>query len=251
MRSSSDEPSALGSVKRSLYSDLLHAFLKERETLRKAGWVVSDQESPAWWDDLRSPHEIAIAAVLVQLNSWEKVKEAVVHLRERGLADLRALSGLSVERIDSLISGINFHRSKAERLKRLAELYLEKGDELFKQYETLRSIKGIGEETARAITLFAGNVMTVPPSDYLSRVLSRVLGVKLTKEEASKEVLRALGSLFELKLFYAGITTVGKLFCKPRPRCEKCIIRAYCNYADEALRVGGEAAAGVAGGQSS
>ena len=231
---------ARGGVKTSLHAELLETFRRNIKVLRKAGWVVAQEESPAWWDDLQSPHEVAIAAVLVQLNSWEKVKEAVVRLREKGLADLRELSRLSVEEIDREIYTINFHRTKAERLKRLSELYMVYGDRLFKEYDLLRSVKGIGEETARAIMLFAGNVRTVPPSEYLSRVLSRVYGTKLSKDEAAKLVSGWTEDLFSTKLLYAGITTVGKLFCKPEPRCKECIISSYCNYSREAIRVGGK-----------
>ncbi len=227
-------------MKRSLHAELLKAFLNNAEVLRRAGWVIADESSPAWWDDLMSPQEVAIAAILVQLNSWEKVKEAVVKLREKGLADLRELAKLSVEEIDKEISSINFHRTKAERLKRLSLLYETYGERALKDYSLLRSVKGIGEETAKAIMLFAGNVKAVPPSEYLARVLSRVEGVRLDKAQAAREVEEAFDRLFDLKLFYAGITAVGKLFCKPRPRCNECIISSYCKYYREAIRMGGE-----------
>ncbi|MGC9106072.1 MAG: endonuclease III domain-containing protein [Thermoprotei archaeon] len=238
-------------MKRSLYADLLKVFEERKDVLRSAGWVVAPPESPAWWDDLKSPHEVAIAAILVQLNSWEKVKETVEKLREEGLADLGELNSLSPERIDGLISRINFHRTKAERLKRLAELYSQRGDEILRDYHALRSIKGVGEETAKAIMLFAGNVLTVPPSEYLSRVLSRVTGIRMDKEEAASSVLQAFQDLYQVKLFYAGITTIGKLFCKPKPKCDKCIIAGFCNFYRETLRMGGESTADLSRGEGS
>jgi len=159
-----------------------------------------------------------------------------MNLRERGIT-LKELAGLKAEEVEKLLKSVGFRRAKAERLVGLAraierigglEGLKSKGPEYVRRF--LRSIKGIGEETADAITLFALNLPTIPISKYVRTVLSR-LGLEGSDEQLRKLIMEQLRSLRELKLFYAGVTSVGKVACKKEPKCGLCPLRGVCRFA--------------------
>ena len=100
--------------------------------------------------------------------------------------------------------------------------------------DLLISLRGVGKETADSITLFALNKRTVPISSYVRRVLVRV---GIVNQEDSYEKLRewildTIGDdLFDLKLLYAGVTSVGRTACKIIPKCDICPLKDGCSFA--------------------
>ncbi|ARM77185.1 DNA endonuclease III [Acidianus manzaensis] len=198
------------------------------------GWIVSDASSFEWWGGLKTAHEITISAFLVQMTRWESVVKVINKLREKQLNKIENLSKLSVEDLEKEIRSINFYKTKARRLKAFADKVAEEGGlENFLKIEKrpiLLSMEGIGEETADSLLLFAGNNVIFPQSEYLRRVMSRVLGKKLTKSGAKQIVEEKLNKdLFEYKLFHAGIVSIGKAFCYTNnPNCDKCFLKPVC-----------------------
>ncbi|AWR98327.1 endonuclease III domain-containing protein [Acidianus sulfidivorans JP7] len=198
------------------------------------GWIVSDAYSFEWWGGLKTADEIAISSFLVQMTRWESVVKVIFKLREKGLNKIENLSKLSIEDIEKEIRSINFYKTKARRLKIFADKVMKGGGlQNFLKLENrdvLLSIEGVGEETADSLLLFAGNNIIFPQSEYLRRVLSRVLGEKISKKEAKQIVEEKLEKdLFKYKLFHAGIVSVGKKFCFiNNPNCDKCILKPVC-----------------------
>jgi DNA-3-methyladenine glycosylase III (EC 3.2.2.-) len=139
---------------------------------------------------------------------------------------------LSEEEIAELIRQANFYRTKAKRLKVLSEITSKIGvEKLVKDEKLLKDVEGIGDETAEALLLFAGNIPVFPRSNYAKRVMSRVLNVELTREEAKEIVEELVGrDLYKLKLVHAGIVAVGKLYCFSKPKCNSCEFKEFCKY---------------------
>ena len=219
---------------------LLKAFMENKEVLRKAGWEVCEENSPKWWKGVETEEELIISAILVQLSKWETVTEALRNLRENGLANLRALLTVNADDLAEKIKPVGLRRIKARRLKTLAEVLAKRGclDSLRtlnteKIREILLAIEGVGEETADAITLFTLHKPTFPVSKYVRTVLTR-LGIIEGNESYDKirrMILEELNSnVNDLKLLYAGLTTVGRLFCRKKPKCDVCILRRTCKF---------------------
>ncbi|MFP3170757.1 MAG: endonuclease III domain-containing protein, partial [Sulfolobaceae archaeon] len=163
-------------VKRSLRTELLRILKENVDLLRRAGWIVTDAESPKWWDGVETVDELLISSILVQMTKWETVKKILQKMREKGVNSLQKLSQLSEEEIAELIRQVNFYRTKAKRLKVLSEITSKIGvEKLVKDEKLLKDVEGIGDETAEALLLFAGNIPVFPRSNYAKRVVSRVL----------------------------------------------------------------------------
>lgn len=223
---------------------LLKIFDENRDFLKSMGWIVSDAHSFEWWGGLKTADEIAISSILVQMTRWESVAKVIDKFRKKGLDKIEKLSYISLDELESEIKTINFYKTKARRLKLFAEKVKEEGGLQnllsIEKREELLSIEGIGEETADSLLLFAGNNLIFPTSEYLRRVLSRVLGEKINKNGAKQIVEKELTrDLFQYKLFHAGVSSIGKAFCfLNNPNCDRCLLKLVCNkYSYETIRV--------------
>mgnify|MGYP001772585799 FL=1 len=220
------------SLRADLLEEMLNRFEKNKEILEKAGWIVTDINSFEWWDGLKTADEILISSILVQMTKWELVKKIILKLREKGLNNILKLADLSEKEIEDLIRGVNFYKTKAKRLKKLAEKVKEIGLlNLVKNKKMLKEIDGIGDETAEALQLFIANLPVFPASAYSSRVLSRILDKEISKKEAKELIEEYIGKdVYKLKLFHAGIVTIGKTYCFSKPKCDSCIFKDLCAY---------------------
>ena len=197
------------------------------------GWVVCDSKSVRWWGGLSKPEEVAISAILVQRTRWENVEVALKNLRSSGMLDLDVLANVKAQKLQEIIKPVGFKR-KAIYLIEFARRILEIGgfEELMKMddvTEFLKSIRGIGEETADAIALFALNRRTIPISSYMLRVLGRFF-LETYNRSLKVKILECLDDLQDLKLLYAGVTSIGRDYCKTNPICKSCPLRVLCSF---------------------
>jgi endonuclease-3 related protein len=189
-----------------------------------------------WWpaDD---SFEVMIGAILAQNTAWKNVEKAIQNLRTFELLDVRKLHELDQDTLALAIKPAGTFNVKAARLKAYIAWYVRRFDadlERMKQVppdrlrEELLEIKGIGPETADAILLYAVEAPTFVVDTYAHRVLTRH---DLAMEEATYEDLK---EAFERELprdvkvyneLHALIVAVGKEYCRPKPRCEKCPLR--------------------------
>ena len=223
-----------------MLKEILRIFEESKDFLRQAGWEVCEPHSPRWWRGIKTEEELVVSAILVQLSKWETVVEALENLRKHGISSLKEIVSISDKDLAEKIKPVGLRRIKTRRIKALAKTIIEKGgigalrklsvDELG---EILLSVEGVGEETADVIILFAFHKPSFPASKYVRTVLSR-LGVIEGSEsygEIRDIVLRNIGNnVYELKLLYAGLTSVGRIVCKKNPECGKCILKENCEF---------------------
>lgn len=222
-----------------LVGDLIKIFESGR-LLEEAGWLpCEDPKSPRWWGGLESYDEVSITAILVQRSTWRSVERALENLRTAGLTSLERLANASCEELEEAIRPVSFRRGKARRLIGFAKKVVELGGleglrGAERPRDILMGIKGIGRETADSILLFALNTPTIPISRHIRLVLERVGALKRDEDyEALRmrivEILK--GRIRDLKLLYAGLTSIGKLVCKGVPKCSKCQLKGLCKWA--------------------
>lgn len=219
----------------SMLKRLIRIFQSNKELLSSQGWVVGDPYSYSWWGGMRTPDEIVISAFLVQLTKWEVVREVMMKLREKGISNMEELSKMDIDDIDREISRVNFHKTKARRLKAFSMEAVKLGGvtALVSPINEgkLLEVEGIGKETAKSLLLFISNARVFPPSSYSATVLGRIIGRHVSQDEVSKAVAEALSDIYELKLMHAGLISVGKAYCgKKNPKCHECILRDICHY---------------------
>lgn len=187
-----------------------------------------------WWPG-ESPLEVLVGAVLVQNTAWRNVEKALANLRDAGCLNARRLYALPVAELAELIRPAGYYRIKAQRLRNLLQLVVERYDaDLATMFATppdvLRSelleVHGVGNETADAILLYAGQIPSFVADTYAHRVLARHGWLDFEADYT------AVQEFFEERLpsdvrlyneYHALLVRVGKEHCKSSAaKCEGC-----------------------------
>lgn len=194
-----------------------------------------------WWPHQDPDHprfEILIGAVLTQHTAWTNVERAIAALR--ATAPLTADALLARDDLADLIRQAGPHRVKAERLRALCRWFIERGGfSGLERLETdtlcaeLRTIRGIGPETADVIALYAFGRPRFVADAYAFRLLERLGWWQGNRryEALRRQVENALprhdaGFFDEC---HALIVAHAKASChKNRPACTACVLDSVC-----------------------
>lgn len=190
-----------------------------------------------WWPG-DSPFEIMVGAVLTQNTAWSNVERAIANLvAQRALTPTRIVEVEEPELADWLRPS-GYFNVKARRLRNFCRWYLDAGEyPALVQWETstlraeLLSINGIGHETADDILLYAFERPVFVIDAYTRRLFAR-LGLI-----AGDETYDTLRHAFEWALepdvalfneYHALIVAQAKDVCRPRPKCDRCVLARLC-----------------------
>lgn len=193
-----------------------------------------------WWP-AESEFEIMVGAILTQRTTWGNVEEAIANMKTHNVLSVDSLVALDNDSLEEMIVPAGFYRQKASRIKGLAK-YIKVHYEsdpvvmLSKPIDEARrellSIKGIGEETADSILLFAGHRPKFVAASYVSRIFKRT---GILDSEDYGEIQRYVESIVPPKSeiygkFYARLVQLAKTHCRPRPICRGCPLEHECTF---------------------
>jgi endonuclease-3 related protein len=194
---------------------------------------------PQHWWPAESPTEVVIGAILTQNTAWTNVERAIANLRGADLLSFEGLRDISQQRLAELIRPSGTFRVKATRLKAFVDRLwadhegslpaLLEGD-IVRARARLRSIPGIGPETADAILLYAGNRPTFVIDTYTQRVLRRHQLVDASAGYQQVQAVFLANLPCEIPLwneYHALLVTVGKHHCRALARCEGCPLQSH------------------------
>ncbi len=193
--------------------------------------TLSDWKSVGHWWPAQSRFEVILGAVLTINTSWTNVEKVMDGLKEKELLSRESFNEMSREEISTHIRSSGFFNQKAGTIMRLLEFlnsdeyFLE--DPKMPRRSELLSVKGIGEETADSILLYAYDVPVFVVDAYTRRLFSR-LPVEVGKEGLRETVLIHLTEADQLKAFHGLIVEVCKAHCRKTPSCDNCPLKADC-----------------------
>jgi len=196
-----------------------------------------------WWPG-ESPFEMIVGAILTQNTTWRNVETAIANLKSKNLLNPKRLFKTRDDILASLIRPSGYYRVKTKRLKAfltfLNDGYHDSLDRLFAEElwvlrEKLLTVRGIGEETADSILLYAGQKPIFVVDAYTRRILQR-------HDFISSETSYAdIQSLFMTNLppsaplfnqYHALLVNTGKQFCtKKSPQCTECPLSTIVDHA--------------------
>ncbi|CAG36637.1 endonuclease III domain-containing protein [Desulfotalea psychrophila] len=190
---------------------------------------------PQQWWPAKSPFEIIVGAVLTQGTSWKNVEKALANLEFAHLLNYDALLALPEKALAELIKPAGFFNVKAARLGNLLVMIAENyggkidallADELGQARQALLKVRGVGEETADAILLYAAGKPIFVIDSYTHRIFSRH---NMVDEETDYQTMQKTfmanieeeASIFNE--YHALIVMTAKKFCKKnKPLCPNC-----------------------------
>jgi len=191
-----------------------------------------------WWPG-ESQIEIIVGAILTQNTAWRNVEIAIDRLRHKGLLDPSKLLQAENETLEMLIRPSGYYRIKTQRLKAFIHFIFDRYhgslDKLFNEdipclRRELLQVKGIGEETADSIILYAGEKPIFVVDAYTRRILER--HVLINRDAKYGDIQTYFMNHLPpdvpfFKQYHALIVNAGKNFCAKKPKCEGCPLHPF------------------------
>lgn len=200
-----------------------------------------------WWPTIskNKEFEIIIGAILTQNTAWKNVEKAIKNLEDKNLIDVKNIKNIETNELANLIKPSGYYNQKAKKIKNFVKFLVENYDGNVNDFisniknsnigsirEKLLKIKGIGDETADSILLYAANKPVFVVDAYTKKIFSRlgVVGDKDSydkiKERFTKNIPKDVSVYNE---YHALIVRHGKGICKNKnPNCEECCISSFC-----------------------
>ena len=136
--------------------------------------LLEEYGTPPWWSD--DPFTVVFQSVLVQNTSWRNVVKTTEAMG--AVPTPEEIIALDLEALEDLIRPCGFFHSKAMTIKSLAVWWEKHRDSdsvpSIKLRSSLLSIRGVGEETADVILLYALHRPVFVVDAYTRRLLSRI-----------------------------------------------------------------------------
>jgi len=141
------------------------------------------------------------------------------------------LSKLPVERIKKLIYPVGFYITKAQRIKDISEVLVEKyHSKVPDTIDELLKLHGVGRKTANIVVTIAYKKHGVAVDTHVHRISNRLGYVKTKTPEQTEFALRAKLPRKYWLVYNDLLVTWGQNVCAPvSPKCSICTIREYCN----------------------
>jgi len=186
------------------------------------------------WRNTRDPYRIWVSEIMLQQTRVEAVKRYY----ERFLSELptvKELAEVPEDRLMKLWEGLGYYNRVRNMQKAARQVMEEYQGEFPHTYDTIRSLAGIGNYTAGAVSSFAFGIPKPAVDGNVLRVLSRILAseedimkacVRSWMERAVEEVIPEQNA----SDFNQGLIELGALICVPNgdPRCRECPAAGLC-----------------------
>ena len=148
------------------------------------------------------------------------------------IPDIETLASFDNRKLIKLWEGLGYY-SRVRNLKKTAQVIINDfNKKIPSNFLELKSLPGIGDYTATAISAIAFNKPLIPLDGNVERVLKRYLYLKKEKQIQKENLIekkKIFGVSFRSSDYAQAIMELGALICKPsNPLCSKCPISRNC-----------------------
>src|SRR5215207_8371712 len=177
------------------------------------------------------PFKILIGTILSARSRDENTSKIVRKLFQK-YKNARELANADLNDIKSIIRSIGFYNTKAERIKQVSKIIVEKFHGIVpNEVEDLLELPGVGRKTANCVLVYAFNKPAIPVDIHVHRISNR-LGLVGTKTVKQTEI--ELNKMVDRRLWTRVNNTFvmyGQNVCLPvRPICKICDLKGICKY---------------------
>lgn len=186
------------------------------------------------WRKNPDAYRVWVSEIMLQQTRVEAVKSYY----ERFLRELPTVEALARAEEDTLLKlweGLGYYNRVRNMQKAAQQIMIDYHGRFPDTYEEIRSLKGIGNYTAGAISAFAFGIPKPAVDGNVLRVVSRLTGsredimkqsVRKKMEEALEKVIPADGA----SDFNQGLIELGAIVCVPNgePKCGECPVAHLC-----------------------
>jgi endonuclease-3 len=177
-----------------------------------------------------SPYELLVATILSAQCTDERVNQVTPALFKR-YPDARALARATTDELEPQIQSTGFFRAKSRALLGMAAAVADRhGGEVPGTMDALVELPGVGRKTANVVLGHALGVPGLPVDRHVLRVANRI---GIAKSEDPEIVEQQLGAAMPPPEWTRTSDTLilhGRRVCKPKPLCDRCVIREDCDF---------------------
>lgn len=185
------------------------------------------------WRTTRDPYRIWLSEVILQQTRVAQGMAYYLRFTER-FPDVAALAAASEDEVLKLWQGLGYY-SRARNLHAAAQQVVREYDGVFPTtFESVRSLRGVGDYTAAAICSAAFDLPCAVLDGNVFRVLSRLfdLATPVDTTEGRRQFAELARTLLDERQpgrYNQAIMDFGALQCTPRqPRCAECPLGECC-----------------------
>src|SRR5678815_3125722 len=178
----------------------------------------------------RNAFELLVATILSAQSTDARVNMVTPALFAK-YPNAAALASARQASLEKQIKSTGFFRQKSKALIGMAKaLVAEHGGEVPADMERLTKLPGVGRKTANVVLGHALGVPGLPVDRHVLRVANRLGFVKSDDAEVVEAKLCA--ALPPTRWTLASDTMIlhGRRVCRPKPLCDRCVVRLYCAY---------------------
>ena len=205
--------------------------MKSAQTTRKVIDLLSEQHPNADTElHYRNPYELLVATILSAQSTDQRVNMVTPALFARH-PDAASLAAAAPADLEQQIVSTGFFRQKTKALLGMAQMLVaEHGGHVPADMTKLTALPGVGRKTANVVLGHALGVPGLPVDRHVLRVSNRIGIAEGDDPELVEEQLCA--RLPPEKWTLASDVQIlhGRRICRPKPLCEQCFVRDYCDY---------------------
>jgi endonuclease-3 len=175
-------------------------------------------------------YELLVATILSAQCTDERVNQVTPALFKR-YPNAATLARASTNELEPQIQSTGFFRAKSRSLVGMANAVVdEHGGEIPRTMEQLVTLPGVGRKTANVVLGHALGVPGLPVDRHVLRVANRIGIARSDDPEIVEQQLCAAMPSVEWTRTSDTLILHGRRICKPRPLCDRCAVRADCNF---------------------
>ena len=186
------------------------------------------------WRSHPTPYHVWVSEIMLQ----QTRVHAVLDYYRRFLAALPTVADLAACPQDDLMKlwqGLGYY-SRARNLQKAAQVIMaDHGGEFPSDYDAIRSLPGVGDYTAGAISSIAFGIPEPAVDGNVLRVVARITGDRrdVTRPDTKKAITDALRAVMPLDCpgdFNQALMELGATVCLPNgaPLCDQCPAKDFC-----------------------
>lgn len=186
------------------------------------------------WRHTTDPYRIWVSEIMLQQTRVEAVKRYYARFME-ALPNVNALANVEEDKLLKLWEGLGYY-NRVRNMQKAARQIMVDYDGTFPQtYEEIRSLTGIGNYTAGAISSFSFGLPYPAVDGNVLRVITRITAddSDIMKQSTRKRIEEKLQKVIPKDYagdFNQGLIELGAIVCVPNgePKCEECPAASFC-----------------------
>ncbi|MEK9874712.1 MAG: A/G-specific adenine glycosylase [Pelagibacteraceae bacterium] len=197
-------------------------------------WYDLNKRSLPWRQKISSEKKQYYTLVSEFMLQQTQVATVIPYFKKfiKNIPDLETLASFQDRKLIKLWEGLGYY-SRVRNLKKTAQIIIKDfKKKIPDNFLNLKSLPGIGDYTASAISAIAFNKPIIPLDGNIERVLKRYLYLKKESQIQKKNLIKnkkVFGISDRSSDYAQALMELGALICKPNnPICEECPISKNC-----------------------